>query len=93
MALHYNLAKVYEISANDHDFVQKIANLFVTEIPQDLIQLKEGIDAKNYQLAHSYAHKIKPTLDLLGMTVAVEETIYIETWTKNEMGSSRNRKI
>lgn len=84
MALHYNLAKVYEISENDNEFVLQIANLFITDIPEDLVQVKEGIEEKNYQKAYSYAHKIKPTLDLLGMTVAFEEILMIEDWTKKQ---------
>ena len=84
MALHYNLAKVYEISENDQEFVLQIANLFVTEIPLDLSYLKIGIDNKNYKVVHEYAHKIKPTLDLLGMTVAIEETVIIDNWSKKE---------
>lgn len=84
MALHYNLAKVYAISENDTDFVMDIVTLFVSEIPQDLLQMKEAINGKDYQGAYSFAHKMKPTLDLLGMTVAHEELLYIENWTKNE---------
>jgi hypothetical protein len=28
------------------------------------------------------AHKIKPTLDLLGLNVAFEEILQVEAWTK-----------
>ena len=84
MAIHYNLAKVYEISDNDSEFVQDIINLFVTEVPADLKNVKKGIKEKDYKLAYGYAHKIKPTLDLLGMTVAFEEILLIEDWTKRE---------
>jgi hypothetical protein len=84
MALHYNLAKVYAISENDDDFVLQIATLFVSEIPSDLMQVKEGINLKDYKLAYSHAHKIKPTLDLLGMSVAFEEILCIEDWTRKE---------
>jgi HPt (histidine-containing phosphotransfer) domain-containing protein len=84
MALHYNLAKVHEISENDKEFVLQIANLFVIEIPSDMTFLKQGINEKDYKKAYSYAHKIKPTLDLLGMTVAHEEILVIENWTKQE---------
>jgi hypothetical protein len=84
MALHYNLAKVYAISDNDDEFVLQIATLFVTEIPPDLAFLKEGINLKDYKLTHSYAHKIKPTMDLLGMGVAFEEILCIEDWAKKE---------
>ncbi len=84
MALHYNLAKVFALSDNDTEFVTEILTLFVTEIPLDLIQIKQGIKDKDYKLAYSYAHKIKPSLDLLGMNMAFEEILQIEAWTKSE---------
>ena len=84
MAIHYNLAKVHALSDNDDEFVMQIISLFVTEVPQDVLQIKLGIKTKDHQLAYSYAHKIKPTLDLLGMTGAYEEILQIEAWTKRE---------
>ena len=84
MALHYNLAKVYALSDNDPEFVSEIINLFVTEVPSDLDQVKDGIEEKNHKKAYSYAHKIKPSLDLLGLNVAYEEILQIEAWTKTE---------
>lgn len=82
MAIHYNLSKVYAISENDKDFAMQIVTLFVTEIPHDLSELKTGIEQKNYDQAHSFAHKIKPNLDLLGMTVAFDEILIVENWTR-----------
>ncbi|WP_418263480.1 Hpt domain-containing protein [Flavobacterium faecale] len=84
MALHYNLSKVYELSDNDQDFVNDVLTLFVTEVPEDLVQIKEGIKKKDHKHAYAYAHKIKPTLDLLGLNVAFEEILQIEAWTKAE---------
>ena len=84
MALHYNLAKVYALSDNDPEFVMQIVTLFVTEVPEDLLQIKEGIKKKDHKHAYAYAHKVKPTLDLLGLNVAFEEILQIEAWTKAE---------
>ena len=84
MALHYNLSKVYALSENDNDFVLQIVSLFVNEVPVDLIQIQIGVEEKNYLQAYSHAHKIKPTLDLLGMTVAFDEIILVEDWTKRQ---------
>ncbi len=84
MALHYNLAKVYALSDNDPEFVLQIVTLFVTEIPEDLAEIKEGIKKKDHKYAYSYAHKVKPSLDLLGLKVAFEEILQIEAWTKIE---------
>ena len=84
MALHYNLAKVYALSDNDPEFVLQIVTLFVNEIPEDIAEIKEGIKKKDHKHAYSYAHKVKPSLDLLGLKVAFEEILQIEAWTKIE---------
>jgi HPt (histidine-containing phosphotransfer) domain-containing protein len=84
MAIYYNLAKVYELSDNDPEFVNSILELFITEVPDDLDLIKSGIKDKNYKQAYAYAHKIKPSLDLLGMNVAFEEILLVEAWTRAE---------
>ncbi|MDR7210657.1 Hpt domain-containing protein [Flavobacterium piscis] len=84
MALKYNLSKVYALSDNDAEFVNQILRLFVTEIPEDLQQVREGIKKKDHKHAYSYAHKIKPTLDLMGLNVAFEEILQVEAWAKSE---------
>jgi HPt (histidine-containing phosphotransfer) domain-containing protein len=84
MAINYNLSKVYALSDNDPEFVMQIIMLFVTEVPQDLKEIENGIRDKDHKLAYAYAHKIKPTLDLLGMTMAYEEILQVEAWTRAE---------
>jgi HPt (histidine-containing phosphotransfer) domain-containing protein len=84
MAINYNLSKVYALSDNDEEFVLQIIDLFVSEVPQDLKQIEIGIKEKDYKQAYAYAHKIKPTLDLLGMTMAFEEILQVEAWTRAE---------
>ena len=84
MALHYNLAKVYPLSDNDPEFVLQIVTLFVNEIPEDLAEIKEGIKKKDHKHAYFYAHKVKPSLDLLGLNQAFEEILLVEAWTKRE---------
>ena len=91
MALHYNLAKVHAISENDTDFVLQILKLFVQEIPKDLLSIKEAINDKNYQNAYQFSHKIKPSLDLLGMNIAFEENVCVENWTR-ENGKKKEIK-
>lgn len=83
MAIHYNLSKVYAIADDDKNFVLQILQLFVAEVPSDLVLIKEGINNKNYPQTYSFSHKIKPTLDLLGMDNAHDEILQIEQWTKD----------
>lgn len=84
MAINYNLSKVYALSDNDEEFVLQIIGLFVSEVPEDLKQIEIGIKEKDHKQAYAFAHKIKPTLDLLGMTMAFEEILQVEAWTKAE---------
>jgi len=84
MALHYNLSKVYAISDNDTEFAKQIVVLFTEEVPAEVKNIKDGLEEKDYNKVYSGAHKIKPTLDLLGMDLAYEDIVAIELWTKAE---------
>jgi HPt (histidine-containing phosphotransfer) domain-containing protein len=37
----------YALSDNDPEFVNEILTLFVTEVPEDLAQIKEGIKERS----------------------------------------------
>jgi len=82
MALQYNLSKVYEISEND--IALQIVTLFLEEVPAEIKSIKNGIEEKDYTVTYASCHKIKPTLDLLGMDMAYEENIQIMNWAKAE---------
>lgn len=84
MALQYNLSKVYEISPDDQDFALQIVSLFLEEVPVEIKKLKEAIENKDYENAYASSHKIKPTLDLLGMDLAYDDNMQIMSWTKLE---------
>lgn len=84
MALQYNLSKVYEISENDNDFALQIVTLFLEEVPVEIKSMKEAIELKDYSRTYASAHKIKPTLDLLGMDMAYDDNMLVMNWTKEE---------
>ena len=84
MALNYNLAKVYAISDNDTEFAKQIVVLFNEEVPAEVKNIRRGLKEKDHNTVYCAAHKIKPTLDLLGMDQAYEDAIAIEIWSKAE---------
>jgi enolase len=84
MALEYNLAKVYEISENDTVFALQIVNLFLEEVPAEIRHIRDGIAEKDFVKVHASSHKIKPSLDLLGMDIAYEENLQILEWANKE---------
>lgn len=80
MAIHYNLAKAYEVGEHDASFVMNLIKMFCADVSHDLKHLKANIDVKNYQATVEFADKMKPTLEMLGMSVAAEEVVIIEKW-------------
>jgi len=84
MALHYNLSKVYAISENDVDFARQIVVLFLEEVPAEVKNIRKGLKEKDHTMVYHAAHKIKPTLDLLGMDLAYEDVLAIESWSRAE---------
>ncbi|OYQ36125.1 histidine kinase [Flavobacterium cyanobacteriorum] len=84
MALTYNLLKVNAISDNDAQFARQVVTLFIEEVPFEIKNMKDGLRKKNHQKVYHAAHKIKPTLDLLGMDLAYEDVLTIEAWTRAE---------
>lgn len=84
MALYYNLSKVYAISDNDVEFAKQIVTLFIEEVPVEMKNIKNGLKEKDHLKVYHAAHKIKPTLDLMGMDLAYEDVIAVETWSRAE---------
>jgi HPt (histidine-containing phosphotransfer) domain-containing protein len=84
MAINYNLTKVHAISDNDVDFAKQIVTLFLEEVPAEVKNIREGLEEKDHKKVYQGAHKIKPTLDLLGMDQAYEDVLAIEAWGRAE---------
>lgn len=84
MALYYNLSKVYAISDNDVEFAKQIVVLFLEEVPLEMKNIKHGLKEKDHNMVYHAAHKIKPTLDLLGMDLAYEDVVAVENWSRSE---------
>jgi HPt (histidine-containing phosphotransfer) domain-containing protein len=62
----------------------QIVSLFLEEVPAEIQSMKDAIELKDYTRTYASAHKIKPTLDLLGMDIAYEDNMQIMNWTKSE---------
>jgi len=84
MALHYNLSKVHAISDNDPEFARQIVILFTEEVPAEVKNIRQGFKEKDHNRVYHAAHKIKPTLDLLGMDIAYEDVVAVESWSRAE---------
>lgn len=83
MSKIYDLTKVQELSDNDPEFIKAMVDVFIEEIPMDLEQLAIGVVQDNRNLVHEYAHKIKPTVDMFGLS-CLYDVLVLEAWGKSD---------
>lgn len=82
MSKVYDLSKIRELSDNDPDFIKSMVDMFVEEVPLDLEQLALGVVQDDRTLVHEYAHKIKPTVDMFGLS-CLYDVLVLEAWGKS----------
>ncbi|WP_438963456.1 Hpt domain-containing protein [Winogradskyella sp.] len=83
MAQHYTLDRVKEMADNDEDFVMALAAAFIEEVPVDADRLRKAIPENDFYEAYQAAHKMKPTLELFGLS-SYDALIEVQDWGKFE---------
>lgn len=63
----YDLSKLIELSRGNDAFVKKMVNLFIEQTKLSLTQFKEAINQNDYQRIKEIAHRIKPSIDNMGI--------------------------
>jgi hypothetical protein len=83
MPNNYKLDRIRDLADGDEDFVAAIATAFLEEVPVDANRLKLAVPNKDYKETYQAAHKMKPTIDLFGLSV-FDQLIEIQDWGKYE---------
>jgi len=86
MEVNYKLDKVRELASGDEDFVTAIAEAFLEEVPEAIIQINEGISNKDFSQVYQNAHKIKPTIQMFDIAI-LEDVVVLQDWGKFEKGN------
>ena len=79
----YNLQGLKEMSGGDNEFVQQVIQMTLEDLPQVIERLQEGVDTQNWNQVFQVAHKIKPTMQTIGINNAIWENILL---IKNKLG-------
>ena len=81
----YDLTMVESIAGGDTDFVKKMVQIFLDTMPPSVNQLNEALQNKDWDALSKLAHKMKSTIDSMGI-VRLREVIR----TIEANGKSRN---
>jgi len=77
----YDLSLIGQMGKNDPSFIGPVVGLFLASIPTDLSELNEAYVEKNWKQFALAAHKLKSTIDTLGIGSISETIRTIETAT------------
>jgi CheY-like chemotaxis protein/HPt (histidine-containing phosphotransfer) domain-containing protein len=75
---NYDLSKLKEISSGNEAFVKKMIGLFIRTIPSSLLSMKKALNEQDYKTINAIAHRIKPSINDLGISQILSEIRQIE---------------
>ena len=79
-----DLSYLEMVSDGDKEFIEQVVESFIDNNAQIIISLKEEQEAKNWVKMGQLIHKIKPSLEMVGLTPLKEKIVLAETNLKNE---------
>lgn len=82
----YDLSVIRAVSGGDEDFVTKMIQLFIETVPVCLKELNSFIDEENWEMVSKTAHKLKSTIDSMGIHSLREDVRIVERTAKKKEG-------
>ncbi|RYF93993.1 MAG: response regulator [Chitinophagaceae bacterium] len=79
----YNLSMVEAISGGDQDFVKRMLQLFLDTMPESLREMKVCVNDQRWEALGKLAHKLKSTIDSMGIVHLKQVVRSIENNGKN----------
>jgi HPt (histidine-containing phosphotransfer) domain-containing protein len=78
----YDLKLIHEIAHGNTDFVKKMVRLFIDTMPPALAEMRQHLNDSNWKELGAVAHKIKPSIDTMGIELLREDIRTIERYAK-----------
>ena len=80
----YDLTMVRSVSGGDEAFIKKMVQLFIETVPPGVADLQAALAAQEWQRLGKVAHKLKSTVDSMGIESLREDIRFIESSGKHE---------
>jgi len=80
----YDLSMVQSVSGGDEGFIKKMVALFIETVPQNVLELKKALNEENWDQVGKTAHKLKSTIDSMGIKSLRQEIRSVEMNAKQK---------
>ena len=81
----YDLSMVQSVSGGDEGFIKKMVALFIETVPQNLDELSKATVSENWEQVGKMAHKLKSTVDSMGIKSIRQEIRTVEANAKQKL--------
>jgi PAS domain S-box-containing protein len=78
----YDLSMVQSVSGGDEGFIKKMVALFIETVPQNMDELVKAVQNENWDQVAKTAHKLKSTVDSMGIKSIRQEIRTVEANAK-----------
>jgi|SRR5450432_2218154 len=85
----YDLNMIQSVSGGDSAFIKKMILLFIETVPLNVHELVEATSNKNWEHVSKMAHKLKSTIDSMGIRSIHEQIRTVEMNAKNQINLER----
>lgn len=79
----YSLDQLVAMSSGDEAFVNKMVDMFIDLTPEVIERMKTGFNSDDLEDMGAAAHKIKPSIDMMGIKSLHQKIRDLEQWGKN----------
>jgi len=80
----YDLSMVQSVSGGDEGFIKKMVALFIETVPQNVQELSNAVKAEDWDQVAKLAHKLKSTVDSMGIKSIRQEIRTVEANAKQK---------
>lgn len=78
-----NLSYLVALCDGDDDFMNSVISSFVDEMPELLDTIQQKLQEEDWKMVGELAHKLKPSVQFVGMDGTLEKARSIERQCKN----------
>ncbi|MFM9944394.1 MAG: Hpt domain-containing protein [Bacteroidia bacterium] len=89
----YDIQRIYDLASGDHNFVKRLITIFVTETPETINAMFEAHKNGDNDTLKRLAHRIKPSIQNLGINSIVNDLRDLEAGTESHNNAAKLTKI
>ncbi len=75
----FNKDEALEINGNEEEFLKELAEMFLVDLPEQMIFIKMAVNCRNSNALEKSAHKLKGAVANFGNTTVFKSALSLET--------------